>query len=223
MHYPKNLLFIGNSATYVNDLPATLVSLCRQRGIAITQKQIVKGGRRLKTHAEEPAVYAEIAKGYDAVFFQENGNAITTEEERQKSLEGCKRMVEAAQKAGFQCWFYVRPPYGNDLAGLRSFDQCILFDRHFTPAAQQWNVQCAYINRAFAAAIKDHDIPLWGPDNAHTGVQGAYLAVCTFYASIFGRTATELNTAYGISQKAAAVLQKIADQIALEGIIPWET
>ena len=64
---------------------------------------------------------------------------------------------------------------------------------------------------------------MWGPDNAHTGVQGAYLAVCTFYASIFGRTATELNTAYGISQEAAAVLQKIADQIALEGIIPWET
>ena len=104
------LLFIGNSATYVNDLPGTLVSLCKKRGISITQKQLVKGGRYLKTHAEDPAVYEEIAKGYDVVFFQENGNGITTEQERTKSLEGCGKMVEAARKAGSQCWFYVRPP-----------------------------------------------------------------------------------------------------------------
>ena len=221
MNHPKKLLFIGNSATYVNDLPATLVSLCEKRGISMTQTQIVKGGRFLKTHAQEPAVYEEIAKGYDVVFFQENGNAITTAEEREKCLAGCKQMVDAAQKVGSQCWFYVRPPYGNDLAGINSFDQCILFDRHFTPAARQWNMGCAYINRAFAEAIKHHKIPLWGPDNAHTGIQGAYLAVCTFYASLFGRTATELDAAYGLSQEDATLLQQIADKIALEGIIPW--
>ena len=56
MNYPKSLLFIGNSATYVNDLPATLVSLCENQGIYITQKQVVKGGRFLKSHAEDPAV-----------------------------------------------------------------------------------------------------------------------------------------------------------------------
>jgi len=222
MNHPKNLLFIGNSATYVNDLPATLVSLCENQGIHITQKQVVKGGCFLKSHAENPIVYEEIAKGYDAVFFQENGSAMTTEEEREKSLEGCKKLVDAARKAGSQCWFYVRPPYGNNLAKYNSFDQCILFDKHFTSAARQWNVECAYINRAFAAAIKHRNISLWGPDNAHTGAQGAYLAVCTFYASLFGRTATELNTAYGISQEDAAVLQQIADKVALEGIIPWE-
>lgn len=222
MNHPKNLLFLGNSATYVNDLPATLVSLCENQGIHITQKQVVKGGCFLKSHAENPIVYEEIAKGYDVVFFQENGNAMTTEEEREKSLEGCKKLVDAARKAGSQCWFYVRPPYGNNLAEYNSFDQCILFDKHFTSVARQWNVECAYINRAFAAAIKHRNISLWGPDNAHTGVQGAYLAVCTFYASLFGRTATELNTAYGISQEDAAVLQQIADKVALEGIIPWE-
>ena len=222
MNHPKNLLFIGNSATYVNDLPATLVSLCENQGIHITQKQVVKGGCFLKSYAENPIVYEEIAKGYDAVFFQENGSAMTTEEEREKSLEGCKKLVDAARKAGSQCWFYVRPPYGNNLAKYNSFDQCILFDKHFTSAARQWNVECAYINRAFAAAIKHRNISLWGPDNAHTGAQGAYLAVCTFYASLFGRTATELNTAYGISQEDAAVLQQIADKVALEGIIPWE-
>lgn len=222
MNHPKNLLFLGNSATYVNDLPAMLVSLCANQGIHITQKQVVKGGCFLKSHAENPIVYEEIAKGYDVVFFQENGNAMTTEEEREKSLEGCKKLVDAARKAGSQCWFYVRPPYGNNLAEYNSFDQCILFDKHFTSVARQWNVECAYINRAFAAAIKHRNISLWGPDNAHTGVQGAYLAVCTFYASLFGRTATELNTAYGISQEDAAVLQQIADKVALEGIIPWE-
>lgn len=222
MNYPKNLLFIGNSATYVNDLPATLVSLCEKQGIHITQKQVVKGGWSLKNHAKDPVVYEEIAKGYDVVFFQECGGDITTEEGRAESLKTCKQMVDAAEKVGSRCWFYVRPPYGIDLAGVGSFDQCILFDKHFTQAARQWNMECAYINRAFAAAIKHPNICLWGPDNAHTGVQGAYLAVCTFYASLFKRTATKLDTAYGISQEEAAVLQLIADRIALDGVIPWE-
>ena len=222
MNYPKHLLFVGNSATFVNDLPATLVSLCKEQGIEITQKQMVAGGRFLKAHAEDPAVLEEISKGYDVVFFQDNGKAMITEEEKEKSLEGCKKLVDAAKKAGSQCWFYVRPPYGNNLAGIESYDQCILFDKHFTPAARQWDVKCAYINRAFAVAIRQYHIPVWGPDNAHTSIQGAYLAVCTFYASLFGRSATELNTAYGISQEDAIVLQKIADKIALDGIIPWE-
>ena len=217
-----NFLFIGNSATYVHDLPATLAALCAKQGITITQKQIVPGGSTLEQHAANAEVLAEIAKGYDAVFIQENGNSIVSESERIKSLAACKKLAEAVHASGAVFYFYVRPPYGKDLAGYKNFDQCKVFDDHFTPAAEQFDAHCVYVNRSFAYAIKNLDYNLWGDDNAHTSIHGAYLAVCTFYASLFGQTATDLDTAYGLSAADAKALQEAADKIVLEGIIPWE-
>ena len=214
-------LFIGNSATYVNDIPATLAALCAKRGITITQKQIVPGGRTLEEHAADPAVLAEIAKGYDAVFIQENGNSMTSETARAGSLAACKKLGDAVHASGALFFFYVRPPYGKDLAGYKNFDQCKLFDDHFTPAAEADDAHCVYVNRAFAYAIKHLDYNLWGDDNAHTNTHGAYLAVCTFYATLFGRTATELDSAYGLPEADARALREAADKVALEGIIPW--
>ncbi len=214
-------LFIGNSATYVNDIPATLASLCAKKGITITQKQIVPGGRTLEEHAADPAVLAEIAKGYDAVFIQENGNSMTSSA-AEKSLAAIKKLGDAVHASGAVFCFYVRPPYGKDLAGYKNFDQCKLFDEHFTPAAETEDAHCIYVNRAFAYAIKHLNDNLWGDDNAHTNTHGAYLAVCTFYATLFGKTATELGIAYGLPAADAKALQEAADQIALQGVIPWE-
>jgi hypothetical protein len=215
-------LFIGNSATYVNDIPATLASLCAKKGITITQKQIVPGGRTLEDHAADPAVLAEIAKGYDAVFIQENGNSMTSSSAAEKSLAAIKKLGEAVHASGAVFCFYVRPPYGKDLAGYKNFDQCKLFDDHFTPAAKAEDAHCVYVNRAFAYAIKHLNYNLWGDDNAHTNTHGAYLAVCTFYATLFGKTATELGIAYGLPAADAKALQEAADRIALQGVIPWE-
>ena len=222
MEGKQRFLFVGNSATYVNDLPAMLVSLCEKKGIDITQKQLVKGGYFLKQHAEDSAVFDEISKGYDLVFLQENGHAMTSPEACSASLAAGRKLADAVRKAGSACWIYVRPPYGHDLASINHFDQCILFDNHFTPAAREWGARCVYINRAFAYAIKYCNLPLWGPDNAHLGIHGAYLAVCTFYATLFGRSASELDTAYDLPEQDAEILRQIADKIARDGIVPWE-
>ena len=216
------LLFIGNSATYVNDIPATLASLCAKKGITIVQKQIVPGGRTLEEHSNDPAVYTEIAKGYDAVFLQENGTMLTNDPSREKSLAAIEKIGKAVHESGAKFCFYVRPPYGKDLGGYVNFDQCRIFDEHFTPAAEKYDAHCVYVNRAFAYAIKNCGANLWGSDNAHTNTRGAYLAVCTFYATLFGKSATELDTAYGLAESEAKTLQEAADKIAIEGVIPWE-
>ena len=217
-----NLLFIGNSATYVNDIPANLAKVCKEKGITITQKQIVPGGRTLEQHSNDPALFTEIAKGYDAVFIQENGNSIVSEAERAKSLKAIEKIGKAVHESGAKFYFYVRPPYGKDLAGIKNFDQCKVVDDHFTPAAEEYEASCVYVNRAFAYAIKNCGGNLWGSDNAHTNTRGGYLAVCTFYATLFGKSATELDILFNLPEAEAKELQKAADKIALEGVIPWQ-
>lgn len=217
-----NLLFLGNSATYVNDIPANLAEVCAAKGITINQTQIVPGGSYLEQHANNVEVFAEIAKGYDAVFLQENGNAMTSEAACQRSLYAIEKIGKAVHESGAKFYFYVRPPYGVNLAGIRNVDQCELFDDHFTPAAEKYKASCVYVNRAFAYAIKNCGSDLWGSDNAHTNERGAYLAVCTFYSTLFGKSATELDILFDLPEDEALELQKAADKIALEGIIPWQ-
>lgn len=48
---PLRLLFIGNSATYVHDLPQTLAHLATEAGYPIEATTIAKGGYELSQHA----------------------------------------------------------------------------------------------------------------------------------------------------------------------------
>ena len=100
------------------------------------------------------------------------------------------------------------------------FSQCIAFDRHFSEIADSIDSVNAYVNRAFALATARIGDGLWGKDHAHTSERGAYLAVCVFFATVFGASSEVLGT-NGLPTEDARFLQKIADRVALSGEIPW--
>ena len=46
------LLFVGNSHTYVNDLPAMFMQLCQAAGENVYTHSVTKGGWRLRQYAD---------------------------------------------------------------------------------------------------------------------------------------------------------------------------
>ena len=119
-----------------------------------------------------------------------------------------------SHESGAKLCYYVRPPYGYEAFGRSPVEQCRAFDELFTDIASKNGAVCAYVNRAFAYAIENTDIRLWGDDNAHTSDEGAYLAVCVHFAAIYGKSATILDE-NGIEK--AKELQQIADKIVFGG------
>lgn len=209
------ILFIGNSATYVHDIPETLARLASEAGFPTETLRIVKGGWRLSQHAEAGSrALVEIEKGYDLVVLQDNGNCIENDERRAASVAASEILCKAARESGAKVYFYVRPPYGYEAFGRSPVEQCREFDRFFTEIADRESAVCAYVNRAFEYAIENTDIRLWGDDNAHTSDEGAYLAVCVHFATIYGKSATLLGE-NGVRE--AKVLQEIADRIVFGG------
>ena len=210
-----NILFIGNSATYVHDLPGMLCRFAKEAGRDIKTASIVKGGYELSRHGDESTdhgknVLAEIAKGYDVVFLQDNSNCISTEEKRAASVLAYKKLPAAAKKSGARTVIYFRPPAGKAIFGLSPAEQCREFDRHFTAIAKELGAESAYVNRAFAEAIEKTDIDLWGPDNAHVSECGAYLAACVFFATLFG-SCSKIKDTNGLPESVAQTLRSIAD------------
>ncbi len=209
------ILFIGNSATYVHDIPETLARLATDSGFPTESVRIVKGGWCLSQHAADGSrALTEIGKGYDLVVLQDNGNCVSSDEKRSACINACDVLSSKAIESGTKVCYYVRPPYGYEAFGRTPVEQCRAFDELFTEIAKKNGASCAYVNRAFEYAIENTDIGLWGDDNGHTSEAGAYLAVCVHFAAIFGKSATILDE-NGIEN--AKVLQKIADKIVFGG------
>jgi hypothetical protein len=222
---PLKMLFIGNSATYVNDIPGTLVRLARRAGYSLEADSIVKGGATLSFHADLDTEHGEsvlraIRGTYDIIWLQDNGNCVSCEEKRQDSLEACRVLGSLIRDAGARVGIYLRPPYGYEKWGISPFEQCKEYDLHFLSLAEELQPLNAFVNRAFAFAIRDTEYDMWGADHAHTSSYGAYLAVCVFFATIFHTSARVLD-ANDLPLEAASLLQDIADKVVLAQDLPW--
>ena len=213
------LLFIGNSATHVHNIPKLLTSLVSSVGIELEADMITGDGYELSRHIEDGGVFEKINEGYDMVFLQEHGNCIA-EEKRESSLSAMRRLGEAVTKSGAELYYYVRPPYGIKNRGYDSLQQCELFDAHFKKSQEETGAKCVFVNRAFANAIKETDIKLWGEDNAHASEYGAYLIAATFFATLFNKSATLLPSAT-LPEIDAKILAEIADETVFKEKAPW--
>ena len=220
------VFFIGNSATFTHDLPAMLETLAKKAGYNITAESYAKGGYTLSRYLEEDNVNKKtllnkIATGYDIVFLQENGDCVFSEDKRLLSKEAHETFDEAIREAGGKTYLYVRPPSGKTKGGHESLSQCVEYDSFFGGISESIGAEKAYVNRAFAYAIKNTSYNLWGSDNAHVSEYGAYLAVCVFFATLYDTSSSILESNGIIPDGDAIVLQGIADKIVLDGYIPW--
>ena len=222
---PLRLLFIGNSATYVHELPQMLAQLAGEVGYKLEVERLTPGGYTLTQHADASTehglrVLEKLREGFDVVFLQDNGNCVADTDHRNDCIEACDTLIREIRRSGAIPWFYVRPPYGYEAFGRDPRAQSMAFDELFSSIAERLDVNCAYVNRAFAKADESLPFDLWGADHGHTSEHGAYLAVCVFFASLFAKTATQLSP-YEIPKADAQFLQQVADQIVFEGLISW--
>ena len=102
-----NLLFIGNSHTYYNDMPLMVQRRAIETGYDCRVTMIAHGGWYLAQHAIEPDVLFNILYGrYDYVILQEHAHPFGTAE---KFMQAAKTLNAMIREAGgtpviYECW-----------------------------------------------------------------------------------------------------------------------
>ncbi len=216
-----NVLFIGNSYTYVNDLPATLHGLAVAAGDdpAIAVSSVVVGGYTLQNHWEGPDAQPAIAKGGlthvvlqgqsaepvgDPANFEVYAKlfaaAVTAAHARPVFFETW------ARKAG--CTDYVTYPW---LGATPDVMQDSL-SREYVAMAAATAAKLAPVGEAFREVWTLHpSIELYQGDGSHPTVAGTYLAACVFYDVLTGRTFLVTGgVPGGVSDADATVLRSVA-------------
>ncbi|UCG87920.1 MAG: hypothetical protein JSW71_05085 [Gemmatimonadota bacterium] len=190
------VLFVGNSATYTNGLPAMVQDMGSAGSVPIETVDESEGGVDLDFHWHFGSARDALDNGrWNVVVLQ--GGAGETFEEYAVIWANAIRAVEARPALYMFC---AAPPYLDDFDDLRV---------SYRTAAEEARAELyAAAEACMAAWSIDPDLPLSEPDG-HPSVMGSYLAALTIYRGITGREPPSL-TNLGISAEDDAVLQAAA-------------
>jgi hypothetical protein len=215
------VLFVGNSYTYVNDLPSVFADLARSGGRAVETGMDAPGGVTLADHAASDATRDAIAAGpWDIVVLQEQSVLPAWAGAVAGSFEpAAHTLADAAVSAGarpllFETWAHRD---GWPDAGLADYASMQLsIEAAYRAVGRDLGIEVAPVGAAWAAARASHpEIDLWQPDGSHPAGAGTYLAACVLYASIFGTSPEGLAGSGGPPATTVRALQETAAAIVL--------
>jgi hypothetical protein len=220
------VLFLGNSYTYVNDLPSTFAQLAGSGGHPTEVASVANGGEMLAQHAASSDSLDRIAaEHWSYVVLQEQSETPATWAGRVSMYPAIRALDGDIESGGaipmlFVTWAHRDGLPGTDLASYDAMQQQI--DNAYMAIAQEQRVPVAPVGYAWSAVLHDHpEMALWADDGSHPNQAGTYLAACVFYASIFRQSPSGLRYHGGVGDDQARVLQDEASRQVLDHASQW--
>jgi len=190
-----NVLFIGNSYTYANDLPGTLVQLAAAMGDQVNVDSKTNGGFTFQMQAQDPITYQKInAQAWDYVVIQGQSQepSFPFQQVNTQSLPFAMQLADSvyanhscAQVNYFMTWGReVGDPQWDSIntfhkMNARLRDAYLRIADSSTASVSPVGVAWRYIRDT------QPSIQLYVGDGSHPSVAGTYLAASVFYVSIF--------------------------------------
>ena len=171
------ILFIGNSHTYMNDLPACVKALAREEGYSCEVTMLAHGGWYLSQHVKEPQTKFNMMHGdYDYIVLQEHSHPF----DRTDNYRSAVKTISAwADKAGSRIVIYGTWARKDDKASQDYMNNI--------------NREIADKNGAILAPVGEHwwsyidsrpDLELYDEDGAHASRAGTEFAAKIIWTAI---------------------------------------
>ncbi|MFM2134739.1 MAG: hypothetical protein RL021_139 [Bacteroidota bacterium] len=230
-----HVLFIGNSYTYVNNLPQLTADLSWNTGKVLLFDSSTPGGYSYDLHSNDANTLAKIRQGgWDAVVLQEQSQIPTIDYYRYNSMypaaerlrdsirtySPCARIITfmtwGRRFGGQQCANgYCSPPFADFNAMQDSLMSAYL------EVSENIGAACAPVGIAWRKALEDTAVVLHATDNSHPALNGSYLAACVFYSMLWDTSPLPITYSAGIDPVLAGRFRQIADSTVFYGVSDW--
>lgn len=184
------ILFVGNSLTYVNDLPGMVQGLAASLGVVLPTAQVAKSGYSLSDHLDQgDAARAIAAGGWRAVILQQGPSG--QPDSRVLLRRDTARFDRLIRNAGartalFSVWA--------DSNGPSDFDEV---RESYSLAAADVNALYFPVNEAWSLAReRDPALRLYADDGFHPSEEGSYLAALVIASTLTGIPAARMPAAF---------------------------
>ncbi len=229
------VLFLGNSYTYVNDLPQLIKDLANSAGKTVFTDQNTPGGYRLDQHKQDATSLAKIQQdNWDFVVLQEQSQVPTIDFTRYNwmypsaqeldsliTFQGSETlffMTWGRRFGGQQCYNFICSP---NFQNFHEMQSSLKFA--YESIAEETNSKVTPVGIAWKNALLADSLSaeLWSADDSHPSLKGSYLAACVFYKTFFNESPVGLTFTAGLDSATVEFLQNVADQtITTSSILP---
>jgi hypothetical protein len=210
------ILFIGNSMTSVQDLPALLTNLASSNGKTIITGQNTPGGYFLSDHVADPVSLSLMAQGFDYIVVQEQSSGNILPVIPGSPIIRPIGIIDSIAKANCsKILLYATPGYPEthpwSVEPYEDMQAEIIYK--YTVAAR--SVRAAYLPTAHAFRDVINNYPaisgMWAsPTDYHPGIKGQYLHACVLYSVLYNESTVGSPAPLGISISEANMLQQTA-------------
>jgi len=216
-----NILFIGNSYTYYNDIPGTIDSMAVENNHLVYIDKAVKPGYALFQHTKDSITLDKISsREWDVVIIQERGSLISNgkEKDEQDSYKYARKLdsLVKVNNKNVKVIFYSTwtPKMGNPTLSGDNFEKALLrIQDGYKTIADELGAKIAPVGKAWKLAIElNPNLDLWHQDKYHANKEGSYLASCIIYTTIFKKLKNNKYTAT-VDVQNAVFLQGVSKKI----------
>jgi hypothetical protein len=200
-----DVLFIGNSFTARNNLPAMIAQLAEGAGLRMNHRLISAGGASLRMHWNKGEAPKAIEGGkYDYIVLQEQSTLPIKNALRMH--ENVRLFDPVIRKAGAKMALYLTWARRHAPQTQQALTEA------YESIARETGATLVPVGVAWQRFLAAHDQPvLHDKDQSHPTVAGSYLAACVFFATLFQRSPVGIGgEVKGLSAAETKLLQQAA-------------
>jgi hypothetical protein len=222
------ILFVGNSLTFMNDLPRIIAELAQARNIHLDYDIYAPGGYRLSQHAADPGLLKKIDQGdWDFVVLQEQSQlpGLSQEQVQTDVYPFAQKLSQLIKKANpkTQVAFYMTMAKRNgDSQNAAAFPELGTYEgaqdrinASYVHMAQENQGLLVPVGLVWENVRKNEPSLGLYADDTHPNLTGSYLAACVFYAVLFNDNPIGLPHPPQIEDKISFLLQTIVNETIL--------
>ena len=172
------VLFIGNSHTYRNDMPARFQEMCADYGMDVEVTLLAKGGMGLDYHAVEPQTRFNILfGGYDVVVLQHTAHPMG---DLEAMRQGARTIHGWISQAGSRAVLYQTWAARGDEGAQPAMSKAY-FD-----LGKELHIPVAPVGDVWQKERREHpEVELFCEDGSHASPAGSQLIARVIFETIF--------------------------------------
>ncbi len=232
----KNVLFIGNSYTFYNNMPQMVADMAQSTGDTLTFASSTLGGYTLQQHSTNAQTLALISQGaWDCVVLQEQSQYPSFPDGQYFPGSYVYAMfldslIHAASPCAETIFYRTWGRENGDQSNCASWPPVCtyegmdsLLDLRYMLMGNDAGAMVSPVGRVWRA-VRDQYYPGIQPytsDGSHPSLAGSYIVAASMYVSIFDKDPSQITADFGLGSSAQNILD-IAKTIAYDDFSTYD-